>query len=120
MSGERGSAIVELALTLPLVLILAVGVVEVAIVARSEIQLIHAVREGARQAATSPDTAGAAAAVRRSLGAAGSRARVRVSRPDQIGMPATVSASLRHRVAGPVFGGFDVDLTARASMRTER
>jgi len=118
--AERGSAVVEFALILPLVLILVLGVVEVAIVARSEIQLIHAAREGARQAAVSPDTAQAAAAVRKALGAAGPAARVSVSRPSAIGEPANVRVLVRHRVAAPIFGGFTVDLVASASMRTER
>lgn len=116
----RGSAVVEFALTIPLVLILVLGIVEVALVARSEIQLVHAAREGARQAATSPSTEDAAAAVRSSLGANGSRARIRVSRPSTVGAPAKVAVSIPYRVAGPIFGGFTVDLSATATMRTER
>jgi hypothetical protein len=119
-SGERGSAVVEFALIVPLVLILAVGIIEVAVVARSEIQLIHAAREGARQAATSPDTSKAAAAVRRALGDAGSRARISIRRPSGVGESASVRVSMRHRVAAPILGGFSVDLGASASMRTER
>lgn len=111
---------VEFALILPLVLILVLGVVEVAIVARSEIQLIHAAREGARQAAVSPDTAQATAAVRKALGAAGAAARISVSRPTAIGEPANVRVAVKHRIRAPLLGGFTVDLGASASMRTER
>ena len=120
MTSERGSAVVEFALILPLVLVLVLGVVEVAIVARSEIQLIHAAREGARQAAVSPDTGQASAAVRKALGPAGSGARISVSRPSAIGQPARVRVSIRHRVGAPILGGFTIDLAASASMRTER
>lgn len=120
MGAERGSAVVEFALILPLVLILVLGLVEVAIVARAEIQLIHAAREGARQAAVSPDTAQATAAVRKALGTAGPRVRITVSRPSAIGQPATVHLVAKHRVGTPVLGGFTVDLAASASMRTER
>ena len=118
--GERGSSVVEFALTIPLVLILLLGIVEVAIVARTEIQLVHAAREGARQAATSPNTSDAANAVRRALGGAGSRARISVSRPSTIGAPARVTVSMPYRVAAPVFGGFSINLSATSTMRTER
>ena len=117
---ERGSAVVEFALVVPLILILVIGIAEVAVVARTELQLIHAAREGARQAATSPDTSTATAAVRRSLGKAGSSARISVSRPSTVGQPATVRVTVRHRVAAPIIGGFPVDLAASATMRTER
>jgi Flp pilus assembly protein TadG len=117
---QRGSAVVEFALVVPLVLILVLGVVEVAVVARSEIQLVHAAREGARQSAASPDTSLAVKAVRRALGPAGSRARVSVSRPTAIGDPTTVQVSLPHRVASPIVGGFPIDLHATATMRVER
>ena len=120
MTEQRGSAVVEFALVVPLVLILVLGIVEVAVVARSELQLIHAAREGARQAATSPDTGRAAAAVRRSLGTVGRGARISVSRPAGVGEQATVRVSLPHRVAAPILGGFTVELSASATMRTER
>lgn len=118
--SERGSAVVEFALVVPLLLVLILGIAEVAVVARTEIQLIHAAREGARQAATSPDTRRAAAAARTTLGQLGDRARISVVRPSGVGARATVGVRLVHRVAAPVFGGFDVTLSAEASMRTER
>ena len=117
---ERGTAVVEFALVLPLVLALLFGLVEVAVVARSEIQLLHAAREGARAAAASPDTADAVRAARESLGEAGSSARISVSRPAMVGERATVTISLRHNVAAPIFGGFPIQLSANASMRVER
>ncbi len=120
MTAQRGSAVVEFALVLPLVLVVLLGIVEVAVVARSEIQLIHAAREGAREAAASPDTRRSAAAVRSALGAAGDRARVSVSRPSRVGDRATVTVSLRHTIAAPFFGGFSLDLHARSTMRVER
>ena len=111
---------VEFALVAPLVLVLVLGLVEVAAIARTEIHLAHAAREGARHAATSPDTARASAAVRSALGALGPRARVSVSRPSRVGEPTTVRVSLKHRVAAPLLGGLPVDLEASATMRTER
>jgi Flp pilus assembly protein TadG len=120
VTKERGSAVVEFAMVIPLVLILILGIAEVAVVAREEIQLIHAAREGARQAAVSPDTAKAIAAVRRSLGGRGDAAHVSVSRPTRVGAPATVRVRLQHRVAAPVFGGYPVELRASITMRTER
>lgn len=120
MSAQRGSAVVEFALVLPLVLVVLLGIVEVAVVARSEIQLLHAAREGAREAAASPDTRRSSAAVRSALGDAGRRVRVSVTRPTQIGEKATVRVSLRHTVAAPFFGGFNLDLQAQSTMRVER
>lgn len=120
MKSDRGSAVVEFALVLPLVLVVLLGIVEVAVIARSEIQLIHAAREGAREAAASPDTRRSSAAVRTALGAQGRRAKVSVTRPTQIGEKATVRVSLRHTVAAPFFGGFSLDLQAQSSMRVER
>ena len=120
MSEQRGSAVVEFALVLPLVLVVLLGIVEVAVVARSEIQLIHAAREGAREAAASPDTRRSAAAVRSALGDAGGRARISVTRPTRIGDKATVRVSLTHTIAAPFFGGFSLDLQAQSTMRVER
>jgi Flp pilus assembly protein TadG len=118
--SDRGSAIVEFAFVVPLLLVLMFGIVEVAVVARSEIQLLHAAREGARAAASSPDAAAAAAAARSALGPQGADARISVVRPAKVGSMATVTISLRHNVAAPLFGGFPVNLGATASMRVER
>jgi Flp pilus assembly protein TadG len=118
--NSKGSAVVEFALVVPLVLILILGVVEVALVARGQLMVINAAREGAREAAATPDPTAAVRAARSALGDAGAAARVSVSRPHVVGEPATVVVLMRYRVAAPLLGGFPVDLTASASMRVER
>jgi Flp pilus assembly protein TadG len=59
-TGERGQALVELALVLPLMLLLLLGIVQFGTVFRDYIALTDATRVGARQAAVSrsiqPDT----------------------------------------------------------------
>lgn len=117
---QRGSAVIEFAMVLPLVLALMLGIVEVAVVARSEMQLIHAAREGAREAAVSPDASRAVGAVRTALGPAGDRASISVSRPAEVGETARVSVRLPYRVAAPLFGGVSLELHATAAMRVER
>ena len=111
----------EFALVLPLVLVVLLAVVEVAVAARTQLEVSHAAREGAREAAASPDIERAVAAVRRTLSPeAAGRARVAVSREHRVGGAAEVVVRLRHRVAAPLFGGFDVTLVGRAVMRVER
>ncbi len=118
---ESGSATVEFALVLPLLLFVLLASVEVVVVARTQLQLGHAAREGAREAATTPDLERAIAAVHRSLDD-GSAARVRVSvdRQQHVGGTARVTVTLRHSVAAPLLGGFAVMLTSSAVMRVER
>jgi Flp pilus assembly protein TadG len=111
---------VEFALVLPLVLVLLMALVEVAVIARTQLEVVNAAREGARQAAASPDPSAAVAAVRSSLGDVGGRASVSVRRPDVVGRPATVRVTLLHRIATPLFGGVTVELSASSSMRVER
>jgi len=117
----RGSAVVEFALVLPLVLVVLLGAVEVAVVARTQLEVSQAAREGAREAATTPDPAAAVAAVRRFLGEGpGGRALVSVSRDHVVGGQAAVTVRLPHTVAAPLFGGFTVYLEGRCTMRVER
>lgn len=59
---DRGQAAVELALALPLVCVVLLGVVQVAVVVRDQLVVQAAAREGARAAATASDPAAAAAA----------------------------------------------------------
>lgn len=118
--SRRGSAVVEFALVVPLVLALTLGLVEVALAARTQLEVVNAAREGARQAAASPDPADAVRAARSALGAQGGAARVSVRRPDVVGRLAEVRVSVPYRVAAPLFGGVSVDISARAAMRVER
>ena len=112
----------EFVLVLPVVLALLLTVVEVAVVARVQLEVTQAAREGAREAATTPEPERAVAAVRNALGpdAAGSGPRLGVSRDHVVGGSAVVVVRLQHHVAAPLFGGFDVTLVGRAVMRVER
>jgi Flp pilus assembly protein TadG len=101
-------------------MVLLFGVVEVAVIARTQLEVVNAAREGAREAAANPDTSVAAGAARAALGGAGTDARISVSRPHSVGSPAAVSVRLPYRVAAPLLGGFTVELSATATMRVER
>jgi len=118
--SPKGSAAVEFALVLPVILAVLVGVVEVAVVARIHLEVVAAAREGAREAAANPDPAGAVAAVNRSLGPLASVARITVRRPHVVGATAEVEVRLPHRLAAVVFGGMGIELRGRSSMRVER
>lgn len=120
MSSQRGSATVELALLVPLILLLLVLIVEVGVVARLQIEVVGAAREGARAAATAPDPARALAAVQNALGERGREARVSVHRPHVVGQSAEVTVSLTHHVGIPLLGEIAVPLSATAAMRVER
>lgn len=55
-TGERGAALIEFALLLPLLLMLLLGIVSVGIAYNHQISITHAARESARFAATLPVT----------------------------------------------------------------
>jgi len=56
---DRGQATVELALALPLICLLLFGIVQVAVLGRSQLAVQLAAREAARAAAVAADAAGA-------------------------------------------------------------
>ena len=92
---------------------------EVAVLARTSLQVAGAAREGARVAATSPDTAKAIEAAREALGDhLGFRARITVRRPPVVGEPARVTVMVNHTVLSGI-GGFHVPLESSAVMRVE-
>jgi Flp pilus assembly protein TadG len=111
--------VIEFALVVPVMLVALLGVVEVALLARTQLEVVAAAREGARHAAVSPDPGEAVAAVQRALGGQGAAATISVSRPDVVGLPAEVVVRLRH-VLGSWLGGVAVEVTGRATMRVER
>ena len=111
----------EFALVIPLVLLVMLAAVEVSLVARTQLEVSQAAREGAREAAATPDPAQAVAAVRRFLGDdLGSKARVSVARDHRVGGRAEVTVTVRHHLAGGLVDGLTVDLSATSSMRVER
>jgi Flp pilus assembly protein TadG len=121
VSRQRGSAAIEFVLVIPLVLAVLLAAVEVTVVARTQLTVSQAAREGAREAATSPDPERAVTVVQHYLGPdLGGGARVAVSRDHIVGGRAEVVVTVRHRVAAPFFGGVPIELQGRASMRVER
>src|SRR5881397_3482032 len=64
MVGERGSAAVEFALVLPLVLVMALALVQVGLLIKDQIVVEESARAGARQAAVSVDDQEAVQAAR--------------------------------------------------------
>lgn len=116
----RGAATVEIVLLLPIILALLLTVAEVAVLARTQLELVNASREGARVAAVNPEPAAAVEVVQAVLGEAGSEARISVVRPQVVGEPARVGIAVRHRLIPFMFGGLSVELRASAEMRVER
>ncbi|MCZ6567885.1 MAG: TadE/TadG family type IV pilus assembly protein [Actinobacteria bacterium] len=121
LTRDGGSVTVEFFLVVPLLIVVLVGGLQVVSLARARIELLGAVRDGARVAATSPDPAKAVEAVQNALApSVRDRVRISVSRPGVVGAPARVSARLRHRLGAPFPDHFGVDLSASATMLVER
>jgi Flp pilus assembly protein TadG len=116
--GERGQATVELALCLPVVLLLGLLLIQVALLARDEVAVVHAAREAARAASVDPDPALAAAAAHHVLPAA----RVELGPRPDIGGELTVTVTDRARMTVPLVGPMlgDPELRATVTIRVER
>lgn len=116
---DRGQAVVELALCLPVVFLVLLGIVQVAVVVRDELLVQHAAREAARAASVSTAARSASAAATRVLdGARLAGVSVGVSAGAGI-VRVEVSASTRTDV--PLVGALlgDVAHTATAVMAVE-
>lgn len=112
---------IEFFLVVPLLIVVLAAGIQVISVARARIELLGAVREGARVAATTPDPAKAVQAVRDAMAPSErDRVRISVSRPAIVGRPARVTATYRHILAVPWIDDLGVDLSASASMLVER
>lgn len=66
MRRDRGQSTVELALSLPLVLVVLLGAVQITIVVLAQLAITHAAHEAARAASVAADAAGAAGSAARS------------------------------------------------------
>lgn len=116
--GERGQATVELALLLPVLVASLLAVVQVALIVRDQVAVVHAAREAARTAAVDPDPARAVAAAQAVL----DDADVSVGPRPEVGEQIEVSVSYRSATEVPMVGPLIPDpvLRARAVMRVER
>jgi Flp pilus assembly protein TadG len=117
---DDGQAAVELALTVPLVVVLLLAVVQVVVVARDQVAVVHAAREAARAAAVAADPAasGTAAARRAASGLDLARLRVSVaSAGDEVRVTIRYRSVTDVPLAGLLVG--DVELEGRAVMQRE-
>jgi hypothetical protein len=103
--------------------VVALAALQVALVARDQVLVVHAAREGARQAAVSADDATVVRAAAGATALDAGRLDVRTRRPPAgTGAGVTVDASYRARTDVPLVGHLvgDVRLRAAATMRDER
>jgi Flp pilus assembly protein TadG len=122
---DRGQASVELALLLPVVLLLLLAVLQVGLLARDVVLVTHAAREAARAAATDPDPSTARAAAVGSSGLDPTRLVVRstVTGSEEEDGGRRVRAEVAYRAVTdvPLIGALlpDRSIRAVATMRVE-
>ena len=120
---EDGSAVVELALLLPVVFLVLLAAVQVGLLARDQLVLTQAARAGAREAAVSLDEGQVRAAILAAApGLDGGGIGLEVSREGGQGDPVQVTLAYEVAIAGPLAGWLlpgSVELRASATMRQE-
>jgi Flp pilus assembly protein TadG len=115
---DRGQATVEFALVLPVLVLALLAIVQVALVVRDQVAVVHAAREAARAASVDPDPGAAARAGHRTLDGAD----VHVGARPAVGEPITVEVTYVSRTDLPLVGVLfpDPTLRARVVMRVEK
>lgn len=118
---EGGQATVEVALLLPLVATMLLGVVQVGLVVRDQVLVTHAAREAARAAAVAPTEAAARSGAEEAARLDPARLAVELSGSTQPGGRLTVTVRYRSPTTVPLVGALvgDRTLTATATMRVE-
>jgi Flp pilus assembly protein TadG len=120
-SHDRGSATVEFALVLPIVLAIALALVQVGLLVRDRLLVESAVRSGARIAAVDPtDDAVRDAVIRAAPALDPDRVEVSVARAGQRGSPVTVSIDYVAAVRVPFVAWLFPDGVAMRSTATDR
>ena len=120
---ERGSAAVEFALLLPILLLLLLALVQVGVIARDSLVLTQASRAGAREAAVQASSDAVEEAVRAAaVGLDPARVDVDATWSGARGAPVTVEVTYDAPVASLLAGWLlpeSVSLRASATMRQE-
>ena len=118
---DDGQAAVELALVLPLVALLLLALVQVALVVRDQVLVVHAAREAVRAAAVDPNPGAARRAALAGAPLAEGRLRLEMSGHGKAGDQVKVVVSYRTPTNASIVGALipDIVLRAQASMRRE-
>jgi Flp pilus assembly protein TadG len=119
--GHRGQATVELALLLPVVVLLLLSVLQVGLIARDVVLVTHASREAARAAAVDSSADAARAAAVASSGLSPDRLDVVVSGRAAPGSRVEVVVTYRAPTSVPIVGALlgDRRIRSSATMRVE-
>jgi hypothetical protein len=115
---EHGQATVEFAFVLPLLLLALLAVVQVGLVVRDQLAVVHAAREAARAASVDPDPARAVRAAHRTLPGADVEVGDRPKVGDEISVTVRYTSNTDLPLVGVLFP--DPDLHATSVMRVER
>jgi Flp pilus assembly protein TadG len=120
-AAEGGQSTVELALLLPVVVLLLLAVLQVGLLGRDVLLVTHASREAARAAAVEADPGAARRAAIASSGLEADRIEVQVSGRDGPGSRVRVTVSYRAPTNVPIVGGLLADrlLETSVTMRVE-
>jgi len=115
---ERGQATVEFAFVLPLLVLALLAVVQVGLVVRDQLGVVHAAREAVRAASVDPDPDHAVRAAHRTLPGA----EVEVGARPKVGGEISVTVHYTSVTDLPLVGVLfpDPDLHATSVMRVER
>ena len=119
---ERGSATVEFALVLPLVLAVLLALVQIGVLARDRLVLEHAARAGAREAAVTLDPSRVRAAVLAAGPTLGVATEVSVERSGSVGDAVSVRVDTDRAIRVPLVGWLfppSIAMSAAATMRQE-
>lgn len=119
--GHAGQSTVELAVLLPVLLILVFTVIQVGVVARDHLSVNEAARAAARRAAVTPDLTSARAGAADATGLDADRLRVALSGGRDSGDVVTVSVGYSSPTEVPLVGRLigDVELSATATVMVE-
>lgn len=117
--ADRGQATVELALSLPAVLLALLAIVQAGLVVADHVRTVHVAREAARAVAVDGRPGAAPAAV---AAAGGDGCSAVVARPAEVGATLVVTVTCPSPTDVPLVGALvpDLDVRSRASMRVER
>ena len=112
----------ELALILPILLMLLLALVQAALIVRDQVLVVHAAREAARQAAVDPDPDAPRRAALASSGLGPDRLELTVTGREGAGSRVRVDVRYRVPTDVPIVGAAvgDLALDGAATMRVER